>query len=73
MWLPLLTVGALFLLVLDFSWFLLLVREAGLLPRNLAILWNVAGAACDLLVLIEQIAIGLYGLRAPLEEARELV
>ena len=73
MWLPLLTVGALFLLVLDFSWFLLLVREAGLLPRNLVILRNVAGAACDLLVLIEQIAIGLYGLRAPLEEARELV
>ena len=47
--LPLLTVGALFLLILDLSRLLLLVREAGLLPRNLAIFRDVAGAARYLL------------------------
>ena len=71
--LPFLTVGALSLLVLELSRLLLLVREAGLLPRNLAILRDVAGSARDLLVLIKQIAIGHHGIRAPLEEARELV
>ena len=72
--LPLLTVGALFLfVVLDLIRLLLLVREAGFLPRNLAILRDVAGSARDLLVLIKQIAIGYHGFRAPLEEAREQI
>ena len=71
--LPLLTARALLLLVLDLARLLLLVCEAGLLPRNLVVLRDVAGAARDLLVLIKQIAIGHHGIRAPLEEARELV
>ena len=66
--LPLLTVGALFLfVVLYLTRLLLLVRKTGFLPRNLTILWNVAGAARNLLVLIKQIAIGRHGLHAPLE------
>ena len=71
--LPLLTVCALLLFVLDLARLLLLVREAGLLPGNLANLQDVAGAARDLLVLIKQIAIGHHGIRAPLEEACELI
>ena len=47
--LPFLTVGALSLLVLELSRLLLLVREAGLLPRNLAIFRDVTGAARYLL------------------------
>ena len=66
-------VGALLLLVLDLARFLILGRKAGLLPRNLSILQDVDGDARNLIVLIKQIVIGLYGVRAPLEEARELV
>ena len=61
-----------FFVALDLTRLLLLVREAGFLRRNLVILWDVAGAARDL-VLIKQIAIGQHGFRAPLEEARELI
>ena len=71
--LPLLTVGALSFLVLDLVRLLLLVREAGLLPRNLAILRDVDGAARNLLVLIKQLAIDHRGIRAPFKETRELI